>query len=64
MYEIQCYISDMSVAEYQRVRAAEYMKEVKPAMRDFILKDDFDGYNGRELRFVDRMMWGDIPNIT
>ena len=40
------------------------MKEVKPTMRDFILKDDFDGYNGRELRFVDRMMWGDIPNIT
>lgn len=40
------------------------MNEVKKPMRDFIVKDDFEEYGKRELKFVDRMMWGDIPNIT
>lgn len=64
MYKSERYFSDMSVAEYQRVRAHEYMNEVKKPMRDFIVKDDFEEYGKRELKFVDRMMWGDIPNIT
>ena len=54
----------MSVADYQRVRAAEYTNEVKPTLRDFIVKDAFEEYGKREVRFVERMMWGDIPNIT
>ena len=58
------YVADMSVLQYQGVRAAQYNPEVRKEFRDWIVPDDIMEYGKREKREIRRMMWGDIANIA